>query len=126
MNRMIFLALCCASLCMTAAHLSSNSAHFNSVLQRLKIEENDNEAIRSKSIDRILNIRGGSDTTVVSELLKSIELKFVSLLKAFIPKSMWPKSWKSKSSKMMSKEHLEKSFRKGDSNSRIQKVMLPS
>jgi hypothetical protein len=105
-----------------------------------KVEKNNN---RDNGFDTILQklilIRGGkepiklkkkeSEVNSSKNMISFIKAEFVSLLKRLIPRSYWPKTWKtgsnkSVSSKSMSKEHLEKSFAKGDSSSRIQKVLI--
>ena len=78
----------------------------------------------TEKIMKLLQIRGGTNEKVDHDIFSSIKQKITKLLKIIVPRSFWPQSWKSKSSKMMSKEHLEKSFAKGDSNSRVQKVLV--
>lgn len=89
------------------------------------------EAVRVEDVTLLLSVllelRGGADSSSsgmnIVELLKST---IINALKLVIPKSFWPKSWKKKtgkSSKMMSKEHLEKSFAKGDTSARVQKEL---
>lgn len=80
----------------------------------------------TENMMRLLGIRGGTDRKLQYDILLSIKQRMLKLLRIIIPRSFWPKSWKSKSSKMMSKEHLEKSFAKGDTNSRVQKVLTRS
>ena len=74
----------------------------------------------------ILVLRGGAEgSSNGNSLVALIKSTIINTLKLVVPKSWWPKSWKKggKSSKMMSKEHLEKSFAKGDSTSRVQKEL---
>ena len=71
---------------------------------------------------KMLDIRGGEDNGKKTGIIHDIQRELVKLLKGIVPRSWWPSSWKSKNSGMMSKEHLEKSFAKGDSSSRVQKV----
>ena len=103
---------------------SSGKAKLDLTANRRLVEENDYIRIKTtKAILTTLLIRGGADKKVEVDIISSIQLKIVAFLKIIVPRSFWPKSWKSKSSKLMSKEHLEKSFAKGDSNSRVQKVL---
>ena len=71
---------------------------------------------------KLFDIRGGEENGKKSGIIHDIQREIVKLLKGIVPRSWWPSSWKSKNSGMMSKEHLEKSFAKGDSSSRVQKV----
>ena len=76
--------------------------------------------------EAILALRGGAEGSSNSNsLVALIKSTIINTLKLVVPRSWWPKSWKKagKSSKMMSKEHLEKSFAKGDSTSRVQKEL---
>ena len=102
---------------------SSSRAILGSRANSRLVAEDDYVGVKTSSLDHLLSIRGGADKKVDFDIVASIQLKFVAFLKIIVPRSFWPKSWKSKSSKLMSKEHLEKSFAKGDSNSRVQKVL---
>ena len=82
----------------------------------------EDRAIEAIYLIDVLRYRGGAGKNEGSGLFHTIQLQLVKLLKVVVPRSFWPKAWKSKNSKLMSKEHLEKSFAKGDSNSRVQKV----
>ena len=102
---------------------SSSRAILGSRASSRLVAEDDYVGVKTSSLDHLLCIRGGADKKVDFDIVASIQLKFVAFVKIIVPRSFWPKSWKSKSSKLMSKEHLEKSFAKGDSNSRVQKVL---
>ena len=115
---MISILFGCLALCL------ANDASFKSfsAIRSTGQLASDNHYVKT-SIINILAIRGGADEKVKSDIVSSIGLKIIKLLKIIIPRAYWLKSWKSKNSKMMSKEHLEKSFAKGDSSSRVQKVL---
>lgn len=83
----------------------------------------ENKAVEASQLIGVLRYRGGAEKSEGAGLFHIIQLQLVKILKVVVPRSFWPKAWKSKNSKMMSKEHLEKSFAKGDSNSRVQKVI---
>ena len=80
----------------------------------------------------VLALRGGADKKKKKSPAPSsvgfvdlLKAAIVDVLKSLVPKSLWPKVWKKarKTSKMMSKEHLEKSFAKGDATARVQKEL---
>lgn len=134
------LIICCASLYIIASHvITSGYIQHNTVINGDRVENNyfSNKCSR-KILDKVIAIRGGkeqiklkkkeSDVKIQKNVISVINAEVVSFLKRIIPRSYWPRSWKTEkkpvSSKSMSKEHLEKSFAKGDSNSRIQKVLI--
>lgn len=122
------LVLC---LSVVLANALNTGHHYDLVLQKQNINENNDvvdvhattSKIWSSKVVKTCKIRGGK-TTVRSDIVSKLNLQLVSFLKTIIPKGWWPRSWKTKNnnSRTMSKEHLEKSFTKGDSNCRIQKV----
>jgi hypothetical protein len=133
--------ICCTSLYIIVSHVVTfGSIHHNLATNGRRIEKYDS---RDNEFNRILQkmilIRGGkepiklkkkeSDVESSKNMISFIKAEIISILKRIIPKFYWPKTWKairskSVSSKSMSKEHLEKSFAKGDSSSRIQKVLV--
>lgn len=122
-QNVLHLLLFCSIICSIA---TSKSVSLNLIghipLSQRELFDNGDQIVRhSSKLSRVLSIRGGEESV---GLLGKIQLNVISVLKMVVPRSWWPKSWKSKNSKLMSKEHLEKSFAKGDSSSRIQKVTL--
>jgi ubiquitin-protein ligase len=80
----------------------------------------------ASSLPALFALRGGADSSSSTSIVALLKSTIINALKLVIPKSFWPKSWKKKtgkSSKMMSKEHLEKSFAKGDTSARVQKEL---
>lgn len=90
---------------------------------RGRLQQCENKAVEASQLIGVFRYRGGAEKSEGAGLFRIIQLQLVKIFKVVVPRSFWPKSWKSKNSKMMSKEHLEKSFAKGDSNSRVQKVI---
>lgn len=122
-QNVLHLLLFCSIICSiaTSKSVSLNLISHIPLTQQENLNDGDRIVRHSPKLSRVLSIRGGEDST---GLLSKIQLNVISVLKMIIPRTWWPKSWKPKNSKLMSKEHLEKSFAKGDSSSRIQKVIL--
>lgn len=119
LNLLLFCSIICSIA--TSKSVSLNLIGNIPLSQRENFDNGDQVGRHSTKLSRMLSIRGGEESI---GLLGKIQLNVISVLKMVVPRSWWPKSWKSKNSKLMSKEHLEKSFAKGDSSSRIQKVIL--
>ena len=124
MTPFFYLILNSTILCLMMSCTASRGMYKHDLVAKnhLFIEGN-NIYDETENIMKLLRIRGGTDQKVDHDIFSTIKQKINKLLRFIVPRSFWPKSWKSKSSKMMSKEHLEKSFSKGDSNSRVQKVL---
>jgi hypothetical protein len=122
-QNVLHLLLFCSIICSiaTSKSVSLNLISHIPLGQRENFDNGDQIVRHSTKFSRVLSIRGGEESV---GLLGKIQLNVISVLKMIVPRSWWPKSWKPKNSKLMSKEHLEKSFAKGDSSSRIQKVTL--
>ena len=86
-------------------------------------QQHEKKVVEATRLIDVLRYRGGAGKNEGAGIFHTIQLHLIKVLKIVVPRSFWPKAWKSKNSKMMSKEHLEKSFAKGDSNSRVQKVI---
>jgi hypothetical protein len=124
---MLLIILRVLFLCSSAYLLSSDAIILGRVdhlteNKRGRLQRSENKAVEASQLIGVLRYRGGAEKSEGAGLFHIIQLQFVKILKVVVPRSFWPKAWKSKNSKMMSKEHLEKSFAKGDSNSRVQKV----
>jgi hypothetical protein len=122
-QNVLHLLLFCSIICSiaTSKSVSLNLISHIPLGQPENFDNGDQIVRHSPKLSRVLSIRGGEES---AGLLGQIQLNVISVLKMIVPRSWWPKSWKPKNSKLMSKEHLEKSFAKGDSSSRIQKVIL--